>query len=271
MDRRAHRLVARPALRAARRAAGFRRGPRRGVLGTRPPRPARHRDRRDGRDDATGRAGGTAALPARGLHADRCRALRRGRRLAPLHRLDHRGLPRLVPSEFSSGARRVQGGITKTGNGHARRLLVEAAWHHRRPLRPAGNAPAAPTARAPRCGPAPRPATAACTNAGAASSSAANARRCRWSPLPASSPAGAGVSRCSTRTRTTRTSTTSTTAQPPDTRLPHKPRRAPGADAGSAWSDPRSSYEQLRPMRHRAGATLAPRSRNAPDEHPVMR
>ncbi|GAA4770207.1 IS110 family transposase [Actinomycetospora chibensis] len=41
----------------------------------------------------------------------------------------------LVPSEFSSGARRVQGPITKTGNGHARRLLVEAAWHHRRPLR----------------------------------------------------------------------------------------------------------------------------------------
>jgi transposase len=41
----------------------------------------------------------------------------------------------LVPSEFSSGARRVQGGITKTGNSQARRLLVEAAWHHRRPLR----------------------------------------------------------------------------------------------------------------------------------------
>ena len=42
----------------------------------------------------------------------------------------------LVPSEASSGARRAQGGITKTGNGHARRLLVEAAWHHRRPYRP---------------------------------------------------------------------------------------------------------------------------------------
>lgn len=42
----------------------------------------------------------------------------------------------LVPSEFSSGQRRVQAGITKTGNSHARRLLVEAAWHHRRPLRP---------------------------------------------------------------------------------------------------------------------------------------
>jgi transposase len=38
----------------------------------------------------------------------------------------------LVPSEHSSGERRSQGPITKTGNGHARRLLVEAAWHHQR-------------------------------------------------------------------------------------------------------------------------------------------
>ena len=37
----------------------------------------------------------------------------------------------LVPSEYSSGTSRVQGSITKTGNTHARRLLVEAAWHHR--------------------------------------------------------------------------------------------------------------------------------------------
>jgi transposase len=29
-----------------------------------------------------------------------------------------------------------RGGVTKTGNGHARRLLVEAAWHHRAPYRP---------------------------------------------------------------------------------------------------------------------------------------
>jgi transposase len=42
----------------------------------------------------------------------------------------------LVPSEYSSGASRVQGPITKTGNTHARRLLVEAAWHHRAPYRP---------------------------------------------------------------------------------------------------------------------------------------
>ncbi|WP_405061709.1 transposase [Kribbella sp. NBC_01505] len=42
----------------------------------------------------------------------------------------------LVPSEHSSGASRVQGPITKTGNTHARRLLVEAAWHHRTRYRP---------------------------------------------------------------------------------------------------------------------------------------
>jgi len=37
----------------------------------------------------------------------------------------------LVPTEYSSGASRVQGSITKVGNAHVRRLLVEAAWHHR--------------------------------------------------------------------------------------------------------------------------------------------
>lgn len=39
----------------------------------------------------------------------------------------------LVPTESSTGGSRSQGGLTKTGNGHARRLLVEAAWHHRQP------------------------------------------------------------------------------------------------------------------------------------------
>jgi len=37
----------------------------------------------------------------------------------------------LVPSEHSSGDSRRQGAITKTGNTHARRLLIEAAWHHK--------------------------------------------------------------------------------------------------------------------------------------------
>src|SRR5674536_232234 len=41
----------------------------------------------------------------------------------------------LVPTEHSSGGSRSQGSITKTGNTHARRLLVEAAWQHRRPYR----------------------------------------------------------------------------------------------------------------------------------------
>jgi transposase len=42
----------------------------------------------------------------------------------------------LVPSEYSSGGSRVQGPVTKTGNSHGRRLLVEAAWHHRPAYRP---------------------------------------------------------------------------------------------------------------------------------------
>ena len=37
----------------------------------------------------------------------------------------------LVPSEYSSGASQRRGGITKTGNGHVRRALVEAAWSYR--------------------------------------------------------------------------------------------------------------------------------------------
>ena len=41
----------------------------------------------------------------------------------------------LVPTESSSGDSRSRGSITKTGNGHARRLLIEAAWHHRPPYR----------------------------------------------------------------------------------------------------------------------------------------
>jgi transposase len=41
-----------------------------------------------------------------------------------------------VPCEYSSGEARTQGGVTKTGNGHVRRLLVEAAWHHRTRYRP---------------------------------------------------------------------------------------------------------------------------------------
>ena len=37
----------------------------------------------------------------------------------------------LVPSEYSSGDVRRRGALTKAGNTHARRVLVEAAWHYR--------------------------------------------------------------------------------------------------------------------------------------------
>jgi transposase len=37
----------------------------------------------------------------------------------------------LTPSEYSSGESRRQGGITKSGNTHVRRLLIESAWQHK--------------------------------------------------------------------------------------------------------------------------------------------
>ena len=41
----------------------------------------------------------------------------------------------LVPSEHSSGEKTRRGSITKTGNGHVRRVLIEAAWAYRLPAR----------------------------------------------------------------------------------------------------------------------------------------
>lgn len=59
--------------------------------------------------------------------------------LGDLTRFDH---PRelmndlgLTPSESSSGERRRQGAITKSGNTHARRVLVEGAWAYRYPAK----------------------------------------------------------------------------------------------------------------------------------------
>jgi transposase len=55
--------------------------------------------------------------------------------LGDLNRFSHpRALTKylgLIPSEHSSGQSRHQGAITKAGNKHARRLLVEAAWTYR--------------------------------------------------------------------------------------------------------------------------------------------
>jgi transposase len=41
----------------------------------------------------------------------------------------------LIPSEYTSAQRRRQGSITKAGNTHARRALVEGAWAYRYPAK----------------------------------------------------------------------------------------------------------------------------------------
>lgn len=68
---------------------------------------------------------GVAAVTAIGLVAE----------IGDLTRFEHprklMGYLGLVPSEHSSGERTSRGSITKTGNGHARRLLIEAAWNYR--------------------------------------------------------------------------------------------------------------------------------------------
>jgi len=58
--------------------------------------------------------------------------------LAELHAVGRFPHPRalmaftgLVPSEHSTGDHRRPGPITKTGNRHVRRVLIEAAWHYR--------------------------------------------------------------------------------------------------------------------------------------------
>lgn len=72
---------------------------------------------------------GIDILSAVGLHAE----------VGDFHRFAHprflAGYLGLVPSEHTSGERRRQGAITKAGSKHARRLLVEAAWHYRHPPR----------------------------------------------------------------------------------------------------------------------------------------
>jgi transposase len=59
--------------------------------------------------------------------------------LGDLKRFDHpkrlMAFLGLVPSEYSTGQTRSLGSITKAGNSHARRVLIEAAWAYRFPAR----------------------------------------------------------------------------------------------------------------------------------------
>jgi transposase len=96
----------------------------------------------------------------------------------------------LVPTEHSSVTSRSQGSITKTSNGHARRLLIEAAWHHRPRYSPGADLRhrgdhASPAARAQG-----QQTTSACTPAGQGSTPEKNAPRWRTPRSPVNSPAG---------------------------------------------------------------------------------
>jgi transposase len=107
----------------------------------------------------------------------------------------------LVPSEHSSGARRRQGALTLTGNGHARRMLVESAWSYRFAARQTTStcgARGAMPRRRPRRSPG-RPSHAC---AGAIVPSPGRGRTpswCAW-PSPANWPASSGIS-CARRWR----------------------------------------------------------------------
>ena len=94
---------------------------------------ARARDRRAAARLAVGDPGQPVALSARHRHPVGGRLVRRGRRLRALRtrraadELRRPGAQRVD----TTGHSRRQGAITKTGSGHARRLLVEAAWNYR--------------------------------------------------------------------------------------------------------------------------------------------
>ena len=91
----------------------------------------------------------------------------------------------IVPSEYSCGDQRHRGHITKTGNHHARRLLIEAAWSYQhRPRRPD---------RGPNPTRAPGKPRSGCTAATTTSSPIAeNAPPSRPSPSHANSPGSSG-------------------------------------------------------------------------------
>ena len=76
----------------------------------------------------------------------------------------------LTPSEYSSGQQQHRGHITKTGNRHARRLLIEAAWHYQhRPRQSASGPPSSVRTSHPTSLRAPGRPRCACTTATAPS------------------------------------------------------------------------------------------------------
>ena len=154
----------------------------------------------------------------------------------------------LTPSEDSTGERRRLGAITKTGNTHARRLLVEAAWHQRRPLRASAalerrrqGQPAAVRARADQ-----------------------SARRlhARWHALEGPRQATHDRrGRCRARARRTLLGARDDGVAPPDNGSARRAHRR-----NDARSDPRYSYEQPTGRRSTLESGTTPHL-----AHPVMR
>ena len=186
---------------------------------------------------------GPAALPARRRHADRARDRRRDRRLQPLPTAEEfMAFVGLVPSEHSSGEQRRQGSITKVGNSHVRRLLVEVGLARAPPAegrlraRPPPARPRRPRGRARLALPATPP-----LRAGSGWPAAASRSRRSSSPAPASSPASSGRSRPSNRSGA--------------------PEQPPASSSGCARPHGEPSTAS---MRHRPPVTRDPRPRQLP-------
>ena len=153
----------------------------------------------------------------------------------------------LVPSEHTTGDQRRLGAITKTGSAHARRLLVEAAWHYRKQPPSARRWPPARTVRTPTRSRSPGAPNSAYTAPGSDSNSAPSAAPSSPSPPPANSPASAG------RSPPAPNSSHNRTARRPG-------RWRPGTRAGN----PRNTYQQPAP---KGQATPDPRQRHPTTNH----
>ena len=138
----------------------------------------------------------------------------------------------LVPCESSTGQQRRLGAITKTGSGHARRLLVEAAWHYRPQPRIGKALLTAKTASPRKPSRSPGAPSSACTAPGRGWSAARSAARSSPLPLPASSPGSAGRSSASSENGSTE-----------DNHIPSAGSVAARQRAGN----PRQRYEQPAP------------------------
>ena len=98
----------------------------------------------------------------------------------------------LTPSEYSSGEQQHRGHITKTGNRHARRLLIEAAWHYQHRPRQSARAAKRQVTSHPMSPPVPGKPRSACTIDTARSRRTASARPSRQPRSPESSPGSSG-------------------------------------------------------------------------------